>query len=610
MVPPPPSTTNPLMDSINTDAYSVFFANTDSNSIDPSKLLLNNSDPILFSQMTDTTSDLLDSNWSLSGSSPSPSPSSSKRSYNSKKRKFTPANLFSALNNGPNPVSNGMNPSIHGMGGGLTLLHQQQSNSFFPSQLLFVDPNTGQVTSPTMANSSMSWSPTANVSTNGNTINANGNGNIANAATGGYGGNNGMGASSTSMTGTNMIPMTLSPPSTNSLNVMAGAGGGHFPNGSWPFLGRMRQMSPLMTNQYGDVLNMIPSNAHMTTNPSFAIPKVPVSRPISAYSSSLNHSSNGTSSNDGSGNGSKQFLLPFYLRDKNGASTAGGNCLPFSSPPSGSSIGIGNSTINAPNATNDGALISSGGNNGNINANNALFKNGNAELVNMPPEVLSSLLAAKSPPSKSSSIISNDSGIIGSSPNNIIDGNDGLNSNPLVNLTDEVTDAATNFLKEYQKLNFNDVTVIEMKTILRRYGMDATGKKISLIERIRGIAKAIEQKALENLQQQLQVKSQLQEQIHDSNNNSIQENERTKEIKEREARNLEELISSPLSNSHLKTDHGEENGNDSIITTTSTSSIVVVEKEAIDDIGIKKNEFKEENKLDLDDEFAEFIELN
>lgn len=44
------------------------------------------------------------------------------------------------------------------------------------------------------------------------------------------------------------------------------------------------------------------------------------------------------------------------------------------------------------------------------------------------------------------------------------------------------------FLQDVQGLDFTNVTVLELKQILRKFGLNSTGKKVQLVERIQEIA--------------------------------------------------------------------------------------------------------------------------
>jgi hypothetical protein len=46
----------------------------------------------------------------------------------------------------------------------------------------------------------------------------------------------------------------------------------------------------------------------------------------------------------------------------------------------------------------------------------------------------------------------------------------------------------TAFLRDYAKLDFENITVVEMKSLLRKYGLARTGKKVELEDRIRQVA--------------------------------------------------------------------------------------------------------------------------
>jgi hypothetical protein len=49
------------------------------------------------------------------------------------------------------------------------------------------------------------------------------------------------------------------------------------------------------------------------------------------------------------------------------------------------------------------------------------------------------------------------------------------------------------FLKDFKRVDFENVTVIELKGLLRRYGIARAGKKVELEERVKQVAEFLEQ---------------------------------------------------------------------------------------------------------------------
>lgn len=67
-----------------------------------------------------------------------------------------------------------------------------------------------------------------------------------------------------------------------------------------------------------------------------------------------------------------------------------------------------------------------------------------------------------------------------------------LNSNK--EITDEFKDVVQNFRNSVNELDFNNVTVQQLKNLMKEFGLNHTGKKNELIERLQGILKKIDRK--------------------------------------------------------------------------------------------------------------------
>ncbi|WEL38875.1 SAP domain-containing protein [Encephalitozoon hellem] len=80
-----------------------------------------------------------------------------------------------------------------------------------------------------------------------------------------------------------------------------------------------------------------------------------------------------------------------------------------------------------------------------------------------------------------------------------------LNSNKGV--TDEFKEVVQNFRNSINELDFNNVTVQQLKSLMKEFGLNHTGKKNELIERLRDILKKIDGKEVHKPEEQIQEKT-------------------------------------------------------------------------------------------------------
>ncbi|AFN83207.1 hypothetical protein EROM_061150 [Encephalitozoon romaleae SJ-2008] len=80
-----------------------------------------------------------------------------------------------------------------------------------------------------------------------------------------------------------------------------------------------------------------------------------------------------------------------------------------------------------------------------------------------------------------------------------------LNSNKGV--TDEFKEVVQNFRNSINELDFNNVTVQQLKSLMKEFGLNHTGKKNELIERLRDILKKIDGKEAHKPEEQVQEKT-------------------------------------------------------------------------------------------------------